>query len=123
MSTFCNLLLITGELPDYFKLIPKGPIIIVLRGGDAQITCETEGTTVSTLQWKKQTDSGEINVPDSLVTNEKDQSKNLLRAILKITNAQPQVGGRYKCLLTAYGKEDHLLTSIRVDGKFALPDL
>ena len=103
-------------MPDYFVLIPKVPII-VLRGRDAHITCETEGTTVSTLQWKKQTSSGEINVPDSMVTNEKDQEKNLVRAILKITNAQPQDGGSYKCLLTANNKRDQLLTSIRVDGK------
>ena len=107
-------------MPDYFELIPKAPII-VLRGGDAQITCETEGTTVSTLQWKKQTDSGEINVPDGLVTDEKDTDNNIVRAILKITNAQPkQDGGSYKCLLTAYGNQDYLQTSIRVDGKFVL---
>ena len=117
---FCNLLFITGALPDYFELIPKAPII-VLRGGDAQITCETEGVTVSTLQWKKGTGSEEVNVPDSWVTNEKDMVKNLVRAILKITNAQQdQHGGSYKCLLTAYGNQDNLQTSIRVDGKFVL---
>ena len=94
----------------------------MLRGGDAQITCETEGYTVSKLQWKKQTASGVVNVPDSMVSNEKDGVRNLVRAILKITNAQPRDGGSYKCVLTAFGKQDHLLTSIRVDGKFVLPD-
>ena len=103
-------------------MIPRAPII-VLRRGNAQITCETEGISVSTLQWKKHTVSGEVNVPDSLVTNEKDHGKNLVRAILKITNAQWRDGGSYKCVLTAFGKQDYLLTSIRVDGKSLLPNL
>ena len=111
-----------GQLPDYFALIPDRPII-VLRGGEGQITCEAEGYTVSKLQWKKRTASGEESVPDSMVTNTIDKTKNLVRAILNITNAQPQDGGDYKCKLTAYGKQTRKLTSVRVDGKAVLGNL
>ena len=91
-----------------------------MRGGDGEIVCEAEGHTVTKLQWKKQTASGEESVPDSMVTNTVDNDNNLVKATLKITNAQPKDSGDYKCQLTAFGKQDRKLTNIRVDGKFLL---
>ena len=105
-------------MPDYFKLIPEKPIII-LQGGTGQIICEAEGVSVTKLQWKKVLPpSVEQPVPDSMVTNVIDNANNLVKAILRITNAQSQDTGDYKCALTAYGKATRKLTSIRVDGKF-----
>ena len=106
-----------GSLPSYFELVPKKPII-VLQGKGGQITCEAEGYTVSKLTWKKRTSFGEVSVPDSMVTNVIDQADNLVKAILTITNARPEDGGDYKCVVTAFNKQDYKLTSIRVDGKF-----
>ncbi|XP_078371752.1 hemicentin-1-like isoform X1 [Oculina patagonica] len=114
------MILQSGALPKHFQLVPNIALIL-LRGGDGQILCEAQGTTVSKLQWKKITASGEENVPDSKVTNAVDTTKNLVKAILKITNAQTQDAGEYKCVLTAYSKTDHRLISIRVDGKFVPP--
>lgn len=113
-----NLMCFTGQLPDHFKLIPEKPIIL-LRGGTGEITCEAEGVSVSKLQWKKVlSQSVEQSVPDSKVTNVVDNANNLVKAILKFTNAQPQDTGDYKCALTAFGKQGRKLTSVRVDGKF-----
>ena len=104
-----------GHLPDYFKLIPEKPII-VLQGGTEQVICEAEGASVSTLQWRK------VDQPvfNSMVTNVKDITNNLVRATLRITNAQFEDTGYYKCVLTAFGKSSHKLTSIRVIGKFVI---
>ena len=111
-----NLMCFTGRLP-VFKLIPEKPII-VLRGGTGQIICETEGVSVSKLQWKKVLSSSvEQSVLDNMVTNVQGKANNLVKAILTITNAQPQDSGTYKCVLTAYGKQAHKLTGVRVDGK------
>ena len=91
----------------------------MLRGGKGQIICEAEGVSVTKLQWKKVLSSSvEQAVPDSMVNDVVDNANNLIKAILKITNAQPQDTGDYKCALTAYGKSARKLTSIRVDGKF-----
>lgn len=124
LTMCCNLMCFTGQLPDHFKLVPEKPII-VLQGGTGQILCEAEGVSVSKLQWKRKTTSSGIeqSVPDNMVTNVVDQAENLVKAILKITNAQPQDTGEYKCLLTAYGKQDRKLTSVRVDGKFVLHNI
>ena len=117
--TMCyNLMCFVGQLPDHFVLIPDKPIT-VLRGGTAQIICEAEGISATEVQWKKVLPSSlEQSVPDSMVTNAVDYANNLVRATLRITNAQPQDTGDYKCTLTAYGKAAHKLTSVRVDGKF-----
>ena len=102
-----------GDLPDHFKLIPEKPIII-LQGGTGQVICEAEGASVTTLQWRK---FGQP-VPNSMVTNVKDIANNLVRATLRISNAQSGDTGDYKCVLTAFGKSSQKQISIRVDGKF-----
>lgn len=115
-----NLMCSTGSLPSHFILIPEKPII-VLQGGTGQIICETEGVSVSKLQWKKVlSPSVEQSVPENMVVNIKDNANNFVQAILKVTNAQPQDTGEYKCLLTAYGKTARKLTRIRVDGKLVI---
>ena len=112
-----NLMCFTGQPPD-FKLIPEKSII-VLRGGTGQIICEADGVAVSKLQWKKVLPSSvEQSVPDNMVTNVDDKANNLVKAILRITDAQPgQDNGTYKCVLTAFGKQYRKLISVRVDGK------
>ena len=121
VTVYFNLMFFAGSLPDYFVLIPEKPIII-LEGGTGEIVCEAEGVSVTKLQWKKVqvSPSAEQPVPDSMVINVKDNAKNLVRATLRITNAQKKDTGDYKCALTAYGKQARKLTSIRVDGKFVL---
>jgi len=106
-----------GELPEHFVLIPD-KAIIVLRGGTEQIICEAEGVSVTKLRWTKVLSSGEQSVPDSMVTNALDNANNFVRATLRITNAQPQDGGEYKCTLTAYSRTARKQIRIRVDGKF-----
>ena len=109
---------ITGDLPD-IELVPSRPIII-MRGQNGQISCKAKGATVSKLQWKKLvTSSREESVPDSKVTNIINKTQNFVEAILTITNAQPQDTSDYKCVLTAFGKQDYKLIRIRVGGKFA----
>ena len=98
-------------------LLDPDKAIILMRGGDGEILCEAEGHTVTKLQWKKITASGEESVPDSMVTNTVDKNNNLVKTTLKITNAQPKDSGDYICLLTAFNKEDRRRTSIRVPGK------
>ncbi|KAJ7377501.1 Hemicentin-1 [Desmophyllum pertusum] len=105
---------INSVFPSYFELVPKKPII-VLQGQGGQISCEAEGYTVSKLTWKKRTNSGEVSVPDSMVTNVIDEADNLVKAILTITNARPEDGGDYQCVLTAFNKQYYKLTSVRVD--------
>ena len=120
VTVYFNLMCFAGPLPDYFELIPEKPIII-LEGGTGEIVCEAEGVSVTKLQWKKVlSTSVEQPVPDSMVINDKDNAKNLVRATLRIANAQKKDTGDYKCALTAYGKAARKLTSIRVDGKFVL---
>ena len=115
-----NLMCSTGSLPRHFKLIPEKPII-VLQGGTGQIICEATGTSVSKLQWKKVlSPSVEQSVPGNMVVDIKDEGNNLVKAILKVTNAQAQDTGEYKCLLTAHGKTARKLTRIRVDGKLVI---
>ena len=86
-------------------------------GQDTEVKCESEGVTTTKLQWKKETNSGEVIVPDRKVTIVKDRSTNRVRAILKITNAQKKDGGFYKCVVTVDGMTNHKRTRIIVKGK------
>ncbi|XP_066017569.1 matrix-remodeling-associated protein 5-like [Pocillopora verrucosa] len=117
-STHGLLFLSQGKLPDII-LDPPRPIIIQ-QGQTGKITCQAFGWSVSKLAWKKRTDSGDQNVPDSKVTNVVDKSENLVKATLTFTNAQRQDSGEYKCVLTAFNKQDYKLANIRVDGVDAL---
>lgn len=90
--------------------------IVVLKGQDANVTCESDGVSVTKLQWKKKTRSGDVSVPDSMVTNVKDSSTNRVRAILKITNAQMKDDGVYRCVLTVFGKTGYKSTRIVIEN-------
>ena len=107
-------------LPNYFELIPdKG--IYVLQGQDGKVTCECEGTQIATLKWEKQTSdkTSYVAVPNSWVTNSKDESTNRVKAILEITKAQLADSGLYKCTVTVPpNKSDFKLITIRVNGRF-----
>ena len=90
----------------------------MIRGQDGNVTCEAEGATVPTLLWKKETDSGDVDVPSSWVNINKDASTNRVQAVLKITNATLADSGVYKCIVSVRGKSDYKKTRIRVDCKF-----
>ena len=105
----------TAPLSDII-LDPPRPII-VQQGQTGKITCQAMGWSVSKLAWKKRSNSGDQTVPDSKVTNAIDKSENLVKATLTFTNAQRQDSGEYKCVLTAFNKQDYKLANIRVDGK------
>jgi len=100
-------------------LIPN-KAIIVIQGQDGKVTCEAEGASVATLLWKKETDSGDVHVPKSWVTNMVDRATNRVQAVLKITNAKVEDAGVYKCIVKVQDKTNYKKTRIRVDGKFAL---
>ena len=68
------------------------------------------------LIWKRQTTKGDVTVPDNMVTVDKDRSNNRARATLTITNAQPQDGGVYKCVLMVFDKTDYHQTTVLVKG-------
>ena len=105
----------TVELANHLKLRPGKPII-VLQGQEAKVKCDSEGISAAKVQWKKQTNSGDVSVPESMVTIVKETSTNRVRAILKFKFAQMQDSGVYKCVLTAFGKTDFKLTTIAVKG-------
>ena len=96
--------------------MPSTPLN-VLKGQDTEVKCESEGVKTIELQWKKQTSSEEVLVPDSMVTVVKDRSTNRVRSILKITNAQKEDDGFYKCVVTVNGITDFKQTRIIVHGK------
>lgn len=111
ISPFFNVV----ELPRHFVLIPTTPII-VRQGQEAKVTCESEGVSITKLKWKRQATKGDVSVPDSMVTVDKDRSNNRVRATLTITNAQPQDGGVYKCVLMVFDKTDYKQTTLLVKG-------
>ena len=96
-------------------LKPEKPII-ALKGQDVNVTCESEGISVTKLQWKKETDSGDVSVPDDIVSIIKDRGTNRVRVILRITNAQVEDGGVYKCVLRVFEKTGYRSTRIVIDN-------
>lgn len=84
--------ILASSFPSYFVLKPKKRIK-VQQGQEVKVECEAEGVEETKLQWKNQTVSGDVPVPDSMVTYVKDGSKNRVRAILKIPNAQKNIQG------------------------------
>ena len=78
--------------------------------------CDLHGTLTATLEWKKQTVSGDVPVPDSLVSVIKDRSIKRTRAVLKIKYTQMEDSGVYKCVSKAFGKTHFKLAYITVKG-------
>lgn len=104
-----------AELPRHFVLRPT-TAVSVPRGQEAEVICESEGVSIIKLKWKRQTNKGDVSVPDNMVTIVRDWANNRVSATLKITNAQPQDSGVYKCVLMAFDKTDYKLTRILVKG-------
>lgn len=99
----------------HLKLRPPKPIN-VLQGQEARVKCDLHGTLTATLEWKKQAVSGDVPVPDSLVSVIKDRSIKRTRAVLKIKYAQMEDSGVYKCVSKAFGKTHFKLAYITVKG-------
>ena len=95
-------------------LKPKKPVR-VQQGQEAKVICESQGVTVTKLQWRKQTNSGEVPVPDSMVTIVKETRTNLVRAILRIANAQKQHSGFYKYVAKVFDKTGYKRTRLIVN--------
>ena len=104
-------------MPRHFVLKPNKPIY-VLQGQSGEVTCESEGPSVSTLKWeKKQDDQSYASVPKSQVNISKDRK--YVRATLKITNAQFADTGTYKCTVSVPPNlSDYKVTAIKVKGRF-----
>ena len=99
-------------------LIPSKPVT-VLQGESESVTCESEGVSVVTLKWAKQVDSGSyVDVAADWVTVIKDTSTNIIRAVLKITNATLADTGVYKCTVAIRNKSTYKLMRISVVGRF-----
>ena len=105
----------TVDLVKHQKLRPPKPIN-VLQGQEARVKCDLHGTLTATLEWKKQTVSGDVPVPDSLVSVIKDSSIKRTRAVLKIKYVQMEDSGVYKCVSKAFGKTHFKLAYITVKG-------
>ena len=103
------------KLAENLKLRPAKPII-VMQGQKVRLRCEAKGGSATKVEWKKQTNSGDVSVPDSTVTVVKDRSTNRIRVILNIKYARQEDSGVYKCVLTAVGKTNFKLTTITVKG-------
>ena len=97
-------------------LIPDRAIIVI-QGQDGKVTCEAEGASVATLLWKKETNSGDVDVPNSWVTNIVDRATNRVQAVLKITKAKVEDSGVYKCIVKVQDKTTYKKTRFRVDGR------
>lgn len=87
-----------------------------MQGQEARIKCDLDGSLTAELEWKKKTISGDVPVPERMVTVVKDSSNNRARAILKIKFAQMEDSGVYKCVSTASGKTHFKLAYVTVRG-------
>jgi len=68
------------------------------------------------LTWEKQTSPGlYVSVDPSMI--KRDQSNQMVRAVLRIRNAKLSDGGIYKCKVTVKHVSTFKLTSVRVKGK------
>ena len=103
-------------LPKHFVLIPDRAIIVI-QGQDGKVTCEAEGASVATLLWKKETNSGDVDVPNNWVTNSVNRATNRVQAVLKITNAKVEDAGVYKCIVKVQDQSTYKKTRFRVDGR------
>ena len=104
-----------AQLADHFRLRPSRSVT-VLQGKEVKVKCESKGVSVTKLQWKKQTITGDVPVPDNMVTFVTDRYTNAMKAILKIAHAKIEDAGLYKCVLTAFGKTDFKRIKITVKG-------
>ena len=109
-------LFISAQLPKRFGLVPNKALIII-QGHSQSIICQAlfEGFPF-TLTWEKQTTPGSyVSVNSSIV--KRDQSNQMVRAILTVANAKLSDSGIYKCTVAANHLSTFRLTSVQVKGK------
>lgn len=104
-------------MPKHFIVKPGRPIF-VHEGQKTKVKCESEGVATTKLQWKMQTNSGYVAVPDHMVTVVKNRSTDRVRAVLRISNAQRKDDGWYKCeqVVPFFDKAGFKLIRIQVKG-------
>lgn len=97
-------------------LKPSKPIVVP-EGHDTNVTCESEGASVTELQWKKgDVNNGGETISDRMVSIVKDRSTNRVSAILRITNAQMEDSGVYQCVLRVFEKTSVKIIEITVSN-------
>ncbi|XP_074620056.1 neural cell adhesion molecule 2-like [Acropora palmata] len=105
-----------AQLPKQFGLVPS-KALIMMQGQNQSIICQAlfEKFPFS-LTWEKQTSPGlYVSVDPSMI--KRDQSNQMVRAVLRIRNAKLSDGGIYKCKVTVKHVSTFKLTSVRVKGK------
>ena len=110
-------LFISAQLPKEFGLVPDKASIIIMQGHSQIIICQAlfEGFPF-TLTWEKQTTPGSyVSVNSSMV--KRDQSNQMVRAILTVANAKLSDSGIYKCTVAVNHLSTFRLTSVQVKGK------
>ena len=91
--------------------------LILLRGQSIQLTCSSEGVNATKLTWSKIVGGQDVKVPDSQVQVHKYPDTNVIKSVLKITNAKKEDGAVYKCLLSFNGKTQSKYATVDIRGK------
>ena len=109
-------LFIAAKLPREFGLVPKKALTI-MQGHSASIVCYASFEMFPfSLTWEKQTTFGSyVSVDPSMV--KRDQSNQLLRAILTVANAKLSDSGIYKCTVAVKHVSTFKVTAVQVKGK------
>ena len=117
LSTIVIVLFISAQLPRQFGLVPNKPLIIFRQGHNQSIICEAlKERFPFDLTWEKQTSAGSYGSVDPSMVK-RDQSNQMVRAILTIANAKLSDSGIYKCTVAVKHKSTFKLASVKVKGK------
>ena len=117
MAAAVIVLFISAQLPKLFGLVPDKASIIIMQGHSQSIICQalSEGFPFI-LTWERETSPGSyVSVNSSMV--KRDQSNQMVRAILTVTNAKLSDSGIYKCTVAVKHLSNIRLTSVQVKGK------
>ena len=108
-------LFILAKLPSDFGLVPFKALIT--QGQNQSIICQARQEPFPfDLIWEKHTSAGSYaSVDPSMV--KRDQSNQMVRAILTIANAKLSDSGVYKCTVSVKHISKFTLTSVQVKGK------
>ena len=100
-----------------FELVPNKALIIITQGQNQSIICQAwQEVFPFDLTWEKNASAESyVSVDPSMV--KRDQSNQMVRAILTIANAKLSDSGIYKCTVSVQRLSDFRLTSMQVKGK------
>lgn len=92
--------------------------LILLTGQSIQLTCSSEGVSITKLTWFKKVGGQDVKVPDSQVQVHKYSDTNVIKSVLKITNAKKEDGAGYKCVLSFNTKTQSKYATVDIKGKY-----